>query len=350
MTNEARARLNARNQAFEFTVGQGESLLYAGLRQGIGLPYECATGTCGTCRAKVVAGSVKDIWFDAPGRRYLKSIDETLLCQCTALDDVTLQVAAFVHEATPNRYVPRKSLGIVRGHRRLTDDVIELQVALDRPWEYDAGQFAAVRVEGVPGYRGYSMVNFERRAELLTFAIKRKPGGAFTEWLFGSAPDGRSIELFGPLGKSTFLPEFSRNILIIAGGSGIAGMMSILECARQSDFLTRHLIHVFYGIRQTKDAFYLDQLSALLALLSPRLQISLAISEDAGTVRIGERYPQIQIEHGLVHEVAMRRMHGQFENLQAYVAGPPPAVEAAIRALLLDARLGADRICYDKFS
>ena len=349
MSADATVRLNARDRVFEFTVERGEALLYAGLRQGIDLPYECATGTCGSCRANVIDGAVNDLWSGAPGRRYLKSGDDILLCQSTAAADVKLKVAAFVPESTSCRHVPRRCFGLIRQCRRLTDDVIELQVAPDHPWSYEAGQFAAVRVAGVPGYRGYSMVNFESEAKLLTFAIKRKAGGGFTEWLFGNVPDGRRLELFGPLGKSTFVPETERNILIIAGGSGIAGMMSILECARQSDFFARRSIRLFYGVRKAKDAFYLDRLSALLAAFSPRLQVVLAISEDAMSARI-EQYPQCEVVHGLVHEIAAHRMKGQFENLQAYVAGPPPAVEAAVRSLLLDARLAADRIRYDKFS
>jgi len=347
---DATARLHARNRAFEFTVEHGESLLFAGLRQGIGLPYECATGTCGTCRANVVDGSINDLWSDAPGRRCLKSRDDVLLCQSTAPADVSLKVTAFVHEPASCRHVPRRCFGLISQCSRLTDDVIEVQVALDHPWSFDAGQFAAVRLEGVPGYRGYSMVNFESEAELLTFAIKRKPGGAFTEWLFGNAPEGKRLELFGPLGKSTFIPNAERDILIIAGGSGIAGMMSIIECARQSGFLDRNSIRVFYGVRKTKDAFYLDELSALQDAFSPQLQVVLGMSEESESVQIRDRNPRIETARGLVHEIATRRMKGQLRNVQAYVAGPPPAVEAAVRSLLLDARLPADRICYDKFS
>ena len=153
MSADATARLIARNSAFEFAVEPGESLLYAGLKQGIDLPYECATGTCGACRANVVDGSVDDLWSDAPGRRYLKSRDDVLLCQSTAVADVSLKVTAFVHEPAPCRHVPRKGFGLISQCSRLTDDVIEVQVAPDRPWSCDPGQFAAILLEGVPAPR-----------------------------------------------------------------------------------------------------------------------------------------------------------------------------------------------------
>jgi toluene monooxygenase electron transfer component len=67
-----RIQVNARNRGYEFDAAPGERVLYAGLRAGIDLPYECATGTCGTCKAKATAGRVRDGWPQAPGRRYVK--------------------------------------------------------------------------------------------------------------------------------------------------------------------------------------------------------------------------------------------------------------------------------------
>ncbi|HVJ11258.1 MAG TPA: 2Fe-2S iron-sulfur cluster-binding protein, partial [Burkholderiales bacterium] len=67
-----RVQVNARNRAFHFEAGAGEKILYAGLRAQAGLPYECATGTCGTCKAKLVEGRIDDAWPEAPGRKLLK--------------------------------------------------------------------------------------------------------------------------------------------------------------------------------------------------------------------------------------------------------------------------------------
>jgi toluene monooxygenase electron transfer component len=66
--------------------------------------------------------------------------------------------------------------------------------------------------------------------------------------------------------------------------------------------------------------------------------------------RLAQRYPALAFERGLVHEVAASSMKGKYQNVRAYLAGPPPAVDAAIRVLLLEAKLTADNIRYDKFS
>ena len=94
-------QVNARNRAYRFEAAAGEKILYAGLRSQIGLPYECGTGTCGTCRAKLVEGKIDDGWPTAPGRKFLKDPTEFLMCQCSAHGDIGIEVASFVYPADP---------------------------------------------------------------------------------------------------------------------------------------------------------------------------------------------------------------------------------------------------------
>ena len=336
-----RIQVNARNRGYEFDALPGERLLYAGLRAGIDLPYECATGTCGTCKAKALAGRVRDGWPQAPGRKYVKpQAAEFLMCQCAAEEALTLEVSKFVYGMEPGACVPETCAGTLRKARRLTHDVIGFALELERPRDFDAGQFALLAPQGLDGYRAYSMCNFGRGGRQLDFVIKRKPGGRFSEWLFGADRDGARLETFGPLGKATFDPALGKNLLCIAGGSGIAGMMSILARAAEAKYFDRHKVWVFFGVRTMRDVFFLDELSAY-----PKAEITVALSEEdppADTM--------LRFERGLVHEVAKRAMAGKYQNLRAYVAGPPPAVDAAIRVLLLDAKLTTDNIRYDKFS
>ena len=70
------------------------------------------------------------------------------------------------------------------------------------------------------------MVNYDRHAKGLRFVVKKKPGGALSDWLFTRSSVGTEVDVYGPLGSATFVPALARNILCIAGGSGIAGMMS----------------------------------------------------------------------------------------------------------------------------
>ncbi|MFN2645829.1 MAG: 2Fe-2S iron-sulfur cluster-binding protein [Burkholderiales bacterium] len=346
-----RVQLNARNRAYEFNALPGEKILYAGLRSGAGLPYECGTGTCGTCKARLIEGRIDDGWPAAPGKKTLKAERaEFLMCQCSPASDVALEVASFVYPLDTNTCPVAVHAGTIEKVRALTHDVSTVDIALKTPCEFDAGQFMSVAARDVPGMRGYSMVNFEQPAKRLEFVIKKKPGGGFSEWLASGRATGASIELVGPLGRATFVPGLAKNLLCIAGGSGIAGMMAILSRASRERHFERHQGHVFFGVRTMKDAFYLEELSALRRQFPRSLEITVALSDDDVPRSAAERWPELRFAHGLVHEVARREMAGKYQNTRAYVAGPPPAVDAAIRVLVLDGKLTADNIRYDKYS
>lgn len=338
-----RIQVNARNRGYDFDAIPGERVLYAGLRAGIDLPYECATGTCGTCKAKLVSGRVRDRWPGAPGRKYVKpQAGEFLMCQGEAEEALTLEVSNFVYPLEPGACVPQSCSGTLRNVRALTHDVTAFALELERPRDFDAGQFVLLAPEGIDGYRAYSMCNYARGGRSLDFVVKRKAGGAFSEWLFGANRDGARLDVFGPLGKATFEPGLGKNLLCIAGGSGLAGMMSILARAEAANYFERHQGWVFFGVRTMKDAFFLEELSHVSA------EVTVALSEE--DVPQGTPWPKLRFERGLVHEVAKRAMAGKYQNVRAYVACPPPAVDAAIRVLLLDAKLTTDNIRYDKFS
>ncbi len=222
--------VSAKNGTRHFECAVGEKILHAALRSGVELPYECATGTCGTCKAKLVSGRHETHWPDAPGHKYVKSEGEFLTCQSVAHEDCALEVSVLKSGETeiPG---PRALDGVVRAYRRLTHDVVAFDVHLDEAIDFDAGQFALLTVPGIPGARAYSMVNFERRAKRLSFVVKKKPAGAVSDWLFGEGIEGTRVGLFAPLGHATFRPGIAKHVVCIAGGSGIAGMMSILSLA-----------------------------------------------------------------------------------------------------------------------
>jgi len=344
-----RITVKARNGAGEFECAPGEKILHAGLRSGFELSYECGTGTCGTCKATLVSGRVESEWPEAPGGRYLKNEAELLMCQCLAREDCALEVGVLkTREA--GAPLPGALGGHVRGWRRLTHDVAAFDVTLDRPLDFAAGQFALLSVPGIPGARAYSMVNFERAARRLSFVVKKKPGGTVSEWLFGDGVEGTRLGLFAPVGHATFHPGLQKHVLCIAGGSGIAGMMSILQCAGEAGHFAGWDGHVFFGVRSARDGFFLDELHALQARYPARLAVTIALSDEDVPASLPVAYPGLAFARGLVHAVAGERMKGRFADVRAYVAGPPPMVDASLRLLLREARLSPADIRYDKFS
>ena len=340
--------VNARNGTRDFECAPGVKILLAGLASGVELPYECGTGTCGTCKASRASGRTATEWPEAPGHRYLKTEAELLMCQSVAHEDCVLEVGAPFKEAIAP--APRALAGLVRGSRPLTHDVLAFELDLDQPLDFAAGQFALLTVPGIVGARAYSMVNFDRPARSLSFVVKKKPGGAVSERLFGEGIEGARLGVFAPIGHAIFMPDVRRHLLCIAGGSGIAGMMSILSLACQEDHFAGWDGHVFFGVRTAHDRFFLDELEALRARGRNRLAITIALSDEDVPASLSAAYPAFTFARGFVHAVAGEQMKGRFAEVRAYVAGPPPMVDASLRLLLREARLPPADIRYDKFS
>jgi len=342
--------VTAKNGTRDFECEPGEKILHAGLRSGVELSYECATGTCGTCKARLVSGRTESEWPDAPGRRYLKTEAELLTCQSVARDDCALEIGAALK--VPERETPAPCAvgGVLRGLRALTHDVVAFDVELDAPVEFAAGQFALITVPGIAGARAYSMVNFDRRAERLSFVVKKKPDGGVSAWLFGGGAEGTRLRLFLPLGHATFHPQVGRHVLCVAGGSGIAGMMSILALACRERHFAAWDGHVFFGVRTARDGFFLDELEAFRARYPARLAVTVALSDEDVPISLRDAYPAFGFARGFVHAVAGEAMKGRYADVRAWVAGPPPMVDASLRLLLREARLPLADIRYDKFS
>src|SRR5262245_47812536 len=236
-----RVLVRSKAQPCSFEVAPGEAILHAGLRSGLALPYECGTGTCGTCKARLVEGDVHSRWQEAPGHKNLKrDAGEFLMCQALPRGDVTIEVARAVERLASPADIPGPLGGVIRRVARLTHDVVRLDVEPARSIRFEAGQFMLMTVPAIEGARAYSMVNFVPDASTLEFVIKKKPDGVLSEWLFSGDATGTAVELFGPLGAATFHPDDGVHLLLIAGGSGVAGMMSILERAAQHGYFAEH--------------------------------------------------------------------------------------------------------------
>jgi toluene monooxygenase electron transfer component len=331
-----------------FDCGDKETILYAGLRHGLNLPYECATGTCGTCRARVMSGEVEVRWKDAPGGNKLKSEKgDILMCQTRALSDCVLRVPSQI--VVTDELRPARRRGIIRGIRKLTSDVAHFDLHLSEPMDFEAGQFVVVETGDLSGGRAYSMVNFDNTATQVALVLKRKPGGGFSDWLFERENGEAHVEVFGPLGRAVFRPEEGKNIVCIAGGSGIAGMMSILERAVRADHFSHYKGAVFFGVRTLADAFYLEALARYVAASHGNLEVTVALSHQDATTPTHPDHPTLKLASGMVHEVAVRATEARYDNVIAYVAGPPIMVDCTIRMLIMGGVPTLD-IRYDKFS
>ena len=124
--------VQSNNGEFSFDCGERESILYAGLRQALSLPFECATGTCGTCRARLTAGEVDIRWKDAPGGARLKpEKGDILMCQARARSDCRLRVPSEL--VVSDKAAPASRRGTIRGLQRLTRDVLHFVFQENEP-------------------------------------------------------------------------------------------------------------------------------------------------------------------------------------------------------------------------
>ncbi len=343
--------VHTKDGAYGFDGEPGETVLAAGLRNGIPLPYECATGTCGTCKARLIEGDVDPGWADAPGRSYVKQDKgELLMCQAVSGGDCVLRVPADLSAVRRPEFLPAHWEGTVGAATALTHDVMSFVLDMGRPFNFEAGQFVVLGADGVEGGRAYSMTNHGRDSESLDFLVKRKPDGAFSEWLFDGEAVGRRLRVFGPLGRATFDPAEGRNILCLGGGSGIAAILSILSRAVEARHFESHSGDVFFGVRTVGDVFFLDRLAEYVEAFGDRLRVTVALSDEDPGTDLAVRYPRLRFATGFVHSVAGQAMAGKYDNTVAYLGGPPPMVDGAIRMLILEARLSASDIRYDKFS
>lgn len=347
-----RIRVTGKGESCEFDCAPQERILHAGLRSGVELPYECASGTCGTCKATLVEGETEYAWPEAPGRKYVKADKgEVLMCQTFARSDCTLTISKRIATMAVGRFLPQRIGGTLEDVDQVAPGVVAFEVGLDRPISFEAGQFVLLEIPQIAGARSYSMVNFARDTKRLQFVVKRFPGGRVSEWLFTAPIGGGRVEIFGPLGHATFDPAIAKHLVCIAGGSGIAGMMSILSHAAEDGYFDRYDGKVFFGVRTGGDAFYLDELARFARRFPDRLRVTIALSHEEPPPGLLSAYPELTFDTGFVHEAAKRALAGvpPLETM-AYVAGPPPMVDGTLRMLLLEMRFSGSNVRYDKFS
>ena len=261
-------------------------------------------GTCGTCRARVMSGDVEVRWKEAPGAQEAQA-REGRRADVPDAAHFGLRAARAVRHRRSLRNPPAPRRGVIRNIRKLTSDVAHFELHLSAPMDFEAGQFVVSKRRDLTGGRAYSMVNFEHAAGQIALVIKRKPGGRFSDWLFDARrrekPD---VDVFGPLGRAVFRPDEDENIICIAGGSGIAGMMAILEHAVQVDHFRHHKGDVFFGVRTLAD---LSILRCLRAMSRIRTAISRSRSRSRmkpECVQLIPIFRSLKLANGMVHDVA----------------------------------------------
>lgn len=320
----------------QFEVARGQTLLEAAQAAGIGFPHDCKVGTCGTCRYRLDEGKISELSPSAVslGADELRA-GWRLGCQTLPRSDLSIFLPALVSEIGPP---PSLFEGAIVAVTPLTHDIVELRLKLNRPVTFVAGQYADLQVDGVPGARSYSFAAAPAAGstDQPSFHVRKVPGGAFTEWLFGKSRIGAPLMLRGPMGQFR-LRKGEAPIVCVGGGSGLAPLKCILEQALRQD--CARPVTLLYGARTQADLFCLDEIAELGRRWAGPFRFLPVLSiEPEDSSWTGAR--------GLVADLLP-----DVDNLaaaQAYLCGPPPMVDAA-EDLLLRHGVTKEAIFADRF-
>ena len=325
-----------------FSTLPGEVILAAGIRQGIGLPYGCKDGACGSCKCKKLEGTVTH----SPHQSKALSAEEEangyiLTCCATAHSDVVLesrQVGA--EDAFPIKRMPSR----VASMEKKSDDVmvIQMQLPASDTLQYFAGQYIEfILRDGTR--RSYSMANaphtLEAGAPKLELHVRHMPGGKFTDHVFGAMKEKEIQRIEGPFGSFYLREDADKPIILLASGTGFAPIKAILESMQHKAI--QRPVTFYWGGRRPADLYMDDWVQAQL-LLMPNLRyipvISDALPEDGWTGRTG-----------FVHRAVMADVP-QLTDYQVYACGAPIVVESAHTDFVAKCGLPNDEFYADSFT
>ncbi|MCU7805328.1 MAG: 2Fe-2S iron-sulfur cluster binding domain-containing protein [Candidatus Thiodiazotropha sp. (ex Lucinoma borealis)] len=326
-------------------VQSGDNLLKAGLAAGLRWPHDCRVGSCGSCKCRLIEGKIKelaDFAYVLDGEELRNGM--ILACQSQLKSDVVVEVE--MNAGDDDATGISTASGVLSATRMLTHDIMELTVTIEAPLReegghYKAGQYADITFPGISHPRAYSFAaapEDDKRNEL-TFFIRKVPNGELTGWLFDDDRTGSPVTISGPYG-SFWLREGEGPVVCIAGGSGMSSIKALLEHAVKVG-CARDIVYLF-GARTQADLYCMDEMHALESQWnSGRTMRFVPVLSDE---------PDDSDWHGL-RGMVTEHIAGQFQDwssAQAYLCGPPPMIDAAIKSLKLQGITDSD-IHFDKF-
>ncbi len=328
----------------EMEVDEDETILDAAFRQGIMLMHGCKEGQCSSCKSFLLDGEVD---LDRYSTFALPDFEEqegyTLLCRAHALTDVEIELLHYDEEALRSG-VPIVTVKTeVEAVDELTHDIRRLVVRVGEPdgLQFKAGQYVDIGIPGADGeHRSFSMANAPGEPGRLEFMIKLYEGGHFSGLLArgDGISAGDALTCTGPFGMFTLRDSSPRRLVFIAGGAGMAPVLSLLRSMAEKG--TDRPATFYYGARTADDLFALEEIERLGGEL-PGFRFVPALSE-------AEEDGDWDGECGLVTDV-VERLEEDLEDVDAYLCGPPPMVDAAI-ALLERRGVPEAHIYFDRFT
>ncbi len=310
----------------------GEKVLDAAFRAKINLPMDCSDGVCGTCKCRAERGSydLGDDYIDDALTEDEKDAGLVLTCQMVPQSDCVIAVPTTSTACKTGQ----SSFGATLSKVELHNDaavVLELDVDTTAP-VFLPGQYVNVNVPGSGQHRSYSFSSAPGEAKV-SFLIKKIPGGVMSNWLEAAKP-GDKLDLQGPLG-SFYLRDVQRPLLFLAGGTGLAPFLSMLEVLARDH--SQQKVHLIYGVTRDLDLVQVDAIDAYTARL-PNFSYATVVADAASTHPrkgwVTQHIPADALNDG---------------DVDVYLCGPPPMVDA-VRKYFDDAGVKPNSFHYEKFT
>jgi CDP-4-dehydro-6-deoxyglucose reductase len=324
-----------------FTVQRDEAILPAAIRQGIGLPYGCRDGACGSCKSRLLEGRVI---HGAHQSKALSAAEEEsgLILTCCATPQTDCVVEARSVPGAGEHPVLKLPCRVLKIERPVPDvAVLTLQLPANQVLQYRAGQYVEFLLQG-GARRSYSMANAPHRLgspPAIELHVRHMPGGRFTDHVFGAMKEKDILRLEGPFGSFFLREDSAKPMVLLASGTGFAPIKALIE----------HLVHkaierpavLYWGGRRPQDLYqhaWCEQAAAEHSWLHYVPVVSDARPEDGWTGRTG-----------FVHRAVMQ----DFPDLsghQVYACGAPVVVESAERDFVAQCGLPAEEFFADSFT
>ena len=328
-----------------FEVNAGETILAAGLRQGVIMPYGCKNGACGSCKGVVKSGRFEQ---GAHQPSALTSIESSnggaLFCCSTATSDLVIEARVI---AGAGEFMVKKLPCRVAQITKPAADVaiLKLQLPANEKLQYLAGQYVDILLRD-GNRRSYSMACAPHLAEQVELHVRHMPGGKFTDPVFAAPDSGvptlkeRDILRFeGPLGTFFLREDSSKPMVMLASGTGFAPIKAIIEHMIFKDM--RRPTTLYWGGRRPHD-LYLHVLCEQWAKDHEHFSYIPVVSEANASDGWAGRT-------GFVHQAVL----ADFKDLsgyQVYACGAPIVVDSAQRDFVQLAGLPGDEFFADSFT
>jgi benzoate/toluate 1,2-dioxygenase reductase component len=308
-----------------------ETIADASYRVGINIPLNCRDGVCGTCKCRIEAGECDRGSFLEDALTEKEAAEGlALTCQTRPKTDLVVAAAASSEFCRTGAQTYRTRLHSVD---RLSETTMAFSLDRADAFSFLPGQYANISVPGTDQRRSYSFSS-PPGAETLSFLVRNIPPGVMSTYLREKGVPGTPIEFTGPAG-SFYLREIKRPLLLLAGGTGLATFLSMLEKIAKTG--SAHPIHLVYGVSKDVDLVGVERLEQFTAKIPGFTFLTCVSARDSAHPRKG--YVMAHVEP--------RHLNGG--EVDVYLCGPPPMVEA-VRAWLGEQRVTPANFYYGKFS